>query len=129
MVHRRGSWKLLDYNGLLLMEGQGNFGDSTSVEFYINEDFSTSIYENNLDSEVKIIAYPNPFIGETEIMILNFNHVYDITLYDIQGKVVRQIENLNQDRFILNSENISSGVYWLMVNNHPEIKPLKLIVK
>ena len=54
-------------------------------------------------------------------MILNFNEIYGISLYDIQGKVVRKIENINQDRFILNSGNISSGVYWLMVNNHPEI--------
>mgnify|MGYP001229304718 CR=1 FL=1 len=63
---------LNDLNGNTLSQGQGDFGDSVSVSFYINEDFSTSIYENNLDSEVKIIAYPNPFIGETEIMILNF---------------------------------------------------------
>ena len=98
------------------------------IVFSFNEDFSTSIIvsENNLS---EIIAYPNPFIGETEIRVLNFNQRYGASLYDIQGKVVRQIENINQERFILNSKNISKGVYWLMINNHPEIKPLKLIVK
>ena len=124
-----GGWMLKDYNGLLLSDGQGNFGDSISVNFYINEDLSTSILETNYGNQSKIVAFPNPFIGETEIRILNFNEIYDISLYDIQGKVVRQIENINQESFILNSGNISNGVYWLMVNNHPEIKPLKLIVK
>ena len=124
-----GGWMLKDYNGLILSEGQGNFGDSISVNFYISEDLSTSISETNFDNLSKIIAFPNPFIGETEIRVLNFNQRYGASLYDIQGKVVRQIENINQERFILNSENISKGVYWLMINNHPEIKPLKLIVK
>ena len=60
---------------------------------------------------------------------MNLNENYDITLYDIQGKVVRKIDNINHESLILNSGNISKGVYWLMVNNHPEIKPLKLIIK
>jgi hypothetical protein len=124
-----GSWLINDYNGITLIDGQGNFGDSISVSFYVNEDLSTNILETNFNNQFEIVAFPNPFIGETEIRILNFNEIYDISLYDIQGKIVHKIENINQDRFILNSGNISSGVYWLMVNNHPEIKPLKLIVK
>ena len=123
-----GSWKLIDYNGTTLIEGQGDFGDSVSVEFYIDEDFSTSIYETNLE-EVKIIAYPNPFIGETEIQIFNLNSEYSISIYDIQGKIIRRMEHLKENKFVISSENISRGIYWLTINNHPEIKPLKLVVK
>ena len=81
-----------------LVDGQGNFGDSISVNFYINEDLSTSILETNYGNQSKILAFPNPFIGETEIRILNFNEIYDIFLYDIQGKLVHKIENINQDQ-------------------------------
>ena len=88
----------MDYSGLLT-EGQGDFGDSVSVEFYIDEDFSTSIYETNLDEEVKIIAYPNPFIGETEIQIFNLNSEYSISIYDIQGKIIRRMEYLKDNKF------------------------------
>ena len=124
-----GSWLINDYNGITLIDGQGNFGDSISVSFYINEDLSTNIVETNFNNQIEIVAFPNPFIGETEIRILNFYEIYGISLYDIQGKVVRKIENINQESLILNRGNISKGVYWLMVNNHPEIKPLKLIIK
>ena len=124
-----GSWKLIDYNGITLTEGEGDFGDSISVEFYIDEDFSTTIYENNLNSDVEIIAYPNPFIEETEINIYNLNSEYSISLYDIQGKVVLTMNNLKKNKLVISSENISRGIYWFTINNHPEIKPLKLVVK
>ena len=89
------------------MDGQGNFGDSISVSFYVNEDLSTNIIEPNFNNQIEIVAFPNPFIGQTEIRVLNFNENYDITLYDIQGKVVRKIDNINQESLILNSGNIS----------------------
>ena len=124
-----GSWKLIDYNGITLTEGEGDFGDSISVEFYIDEDFSTTIYETNLNSDVEITAYPNPFIEETEINISNLNSEYSISLYDIQGKVVLTMNNLKKNKLVISSENISRGIYWFTINNHPEIKPLKLVVK
>ena len=88
--------ELIDYNGITLTEGEGDFGDSISVEFYIDEDFSTTIYETNLNSDVEITAYPNPFIEETEINISNLNSEYSISLYDIQGKVVLTMNNLKK---------------------------------
>ena len=42
----------------------------------------------------KIIAYPNPFVGETEIQIINFEGVYDVSIIDIQGKIIFKLNNL-----------------------------------
>jgi hypothetical protein len=123
-----GSWLLNDLNGNTLSQGQGDFGDSVSVNFYINEDFSTSIIdsENNF---YEIIAYPNPFIGETEIQIINFEGIYNVSIRDIQGKIVHKLNNLYDNHFTLRSSSISRGVYWVVLDNHPTIKPLKLIVQ
>lgn len=119
---------LNDLNGNSLSQGQGNFGDSISVSFYINEDFSTSIIENK-NNFSKIIAYPNPFISETEIQIINFEGVYDVSIRDIKGKLVHKLNNLSDNYFTLKSSCISSGVYWVFLDNHPTIKPLKLVVQ
>ena len=117
-----------DLNGNTLSQGQGDFGDSVSVSFYINEDFSTSIIvsENNFS---EIVAYPNPFIGETEIQFVNFEGIYDVSIRDIQGKIVYKLNNLSNNQFTLSSSSISRGVYWVFLDNHPTITPLKLIVK
>ena len=123
-----GSWLLNDLNGNSLSQGQGNFGDSISVSFYINEDFSTSIIENEKNFS-KIIAYPNPFVGETEIQIINFEGVYDVSIIDIQGKIIFKLNNLFDNYFTLKSSSIKSGVYWVVLDNHPTIKPLKLVVQ
>ena len=119
---------LNDVNGNSLSQGQGNFGDSVSVSFYINEDFSTSIIENE-NNFSKIIAYPNPFIEETEIQVINFEGLYDVSVRDIHGKIVLKLNNLSDNQFTLRSSSISSGVYWVILENHPIIKPLKLIVQ
>ena len=123
-----GSWSLKDLNGNSLSQGQGNFGDSLSVSFYISSDFSTSIIESEKNLS-EIIAYPNPFIGETEIQITNFEGLYDITIRDIQGKIVHKLNNLSDNNFTFQSNTISRGVYWVILDNHPRIKPLKLLVK
>ena len=119
---------LNDLNGNTLSEGQGDFGDSVSISFYINEDFSNSIFEseNNLS---EIIAYPNPFVGETEIRIINFKGFYNVTIRDIQGKIVHKFDNLSDNYFIIRSNSISKGIYWVVLDNYPTIKPLKLIVQ
>ena len=123
-----GSWLLNDLNGNTLSQGQGDFGDSVSVSFYINEDFSTSIIESE-NNFSEIIAYPNPFIGETEIQFVNFEGIYDVSIRDVQGKIVYKLNNLSNNQFTLSSSSISRGVYWVILDNHPTIKPLKLIVQ
>ena len=35
----------------------------------------------------------------------------------------------DKNKLVISSENISRGIYWFTINNHPEIKPLKLVVK
>ena len=123
-----GSWLLNDLDGSSISQGQGNFGDSLSISFYINEDFSTSIIESE-NNFSEIIAYPNPFIGETEIHVTNFKGLYDVTIRDIQGKIVHKLNNLSNNYFTFQSNIMSRGVYWVILDNYPVIKPLKLIVK
>ena len=84
------------------------------------------IKENNFS---EIIAYPNPFIGETELQVVNYKGIYDISIRDIQGKIIYKLNNLSNNKFTLNSSSISRGVYWVVLDNHPAIKPLKIIVQ
>ena len=112
----------------LPIEGDKINFEQLSISFIINEDFSTSIIENEKNFS-KIIAYQNAFVGETEIQIINFEGVYDVSIIDIQGKLIFKLNNLFDNYFTLKSSSIKSGVYWVVLDNHPTIKPLKLVVQ
>ena len=47
-----GSWTLTDINGAVLMQGSGNFGDSTYADFYV---------DSAIPSSVKGVTYPRVF--------------------------------------------------------------------
>ena len=61
--------------------------------------------------------------------LINFEDLYDVSIRDIQGKIVHKLYNLSNNHFTLRSSIISRGVYWVILDNHPTIKPLKLIVQ
>ena len=68
-------------------------------------------------------------VGETEIQFVNFEGFFNVSIRDVQGKIVYKLDNLSDNQFTLNSNSISRGVYWVFLDNHPTIKPLKLIVQ
>ena len=64
-----------------------------------------------------------------EIQVINFEGLYDVSIRDIQGKIVHKLDNLSDNYFTLRNTSISRGVYWVVLDNHPTIKPLKLVVQ
>jgi len=66
--------------------------------------------ESIIENEINI--YPNP--ATDHVLITWRNHdrkTYVITIYDISGKVIRTISDINEDRYVLERGNIQPGYY------------------
>lgn len=80
------------------------------------------------NNESNMLAYPNPFTNGFDLEILNTKPTDNltITVYDMLGKVVQRIENVNSKQYI-NLEQLASGVYLVGVQiNNESIGNLKV---
>ena len=120
-----GSWTLTEHNGTILMQGSGNFGNSISTEFFVDSAILSSIpiIKNNYT----IKAQPNPFKENTLITINNLKGPFDIEIFDLNGRIIYKANEIN-NRFYIENENISNGIYWLRVINKPKLIPIHLII-
>jgi hypothetical protein len=65
-----------------------------------------------------VIAYPNPSADAITYYISGTSQ-RDLTffLFDVNGKMVRNIEHINSANFVMERSNLSSGTYFYKVNN------------
>ena len=64
-----GEWLLTDYNGVTIMQGEGNFGSVISADVHIITAIPSSISMNNTQHNTIIQVFPNPFSNESQIVI------------------------------------------------------------
>ena len=113
-------------------------GDFTKDVLIYNVDRNgnmVSIKNNNeiLSDNFVINTFPNPFNLSFK---LNFNLTKDskikVDLYDISGKKVREIENKNLNignhQYLINTPELSSGIYFLKFNNNNRIYSKKILL-
>ena len=73
-------------------------------------------------AERKIISFPNP----VRRSILNINisddelQEYQVNLVNMDGKLVRQVECLSNEKLIIHTDEMSSGIYILNISNKKE---------
>ena len=122
-----GEWVLTDYNGVTLMQGQGNFGSSITADVHIITAIPSNIVHQSTPN-VAVSIYPNPFIGETQVAVNMQLNQFNYQILDAQGRIVLNGQ-ANQNPFTLYSENLSNGIYWLKILNVPNLIPKLLIIE
>jgi hypothetical protein len=122
-----GNWTLEDLNGNVVSQGQGDFGFITANSFYVSQSTPSFINEEN-SSKLKVIVYPNPFSKTTTVKIISGKGPYLLDIFDISGRVVKSLSS-NEEEFLLNGFNASSGIYWLKIKNQSNLKPIKLVIE
>ena len=70
---------------------------------------TVGIKENSEVSDVTI--FPNPSSTDINFSIIGYNTIQRVELYDITGRMVKQVAGLNTQNFILQHEGLSSGLY------------------
>ncbi len=122
-----GNWLLKDFNENIILQGEGNFGDYISTDFFID----SSIFSSNLilqNDRHKIKAQPNPFKMNTLIKIEGSKPPFEIEILDINGRIV-YYSIKEKNTFSIDKNDISNGIYWLKIKNQPKLSPLKLVIE
>jgi hypothetical protein len=120
-----GSWLLEDNLNSTLFSGSGNFGDSVYVEFMLTSIDDVGIFEQN---NASVLVYPNPFSNSATISVSNMSFPYNLELTDLRGKKIKTWQNINSNKFTINNDKISSGVYFLIVKNKNGILPIRVYI-
>jgi polyhydroxybutyrate depolymerase len=102
-----------------------DFNASTEIwNFFKRHKLNTSVGINDSKTEM-VNAYPNPF---DNVITLQLTSPQDVLLYNAQGKVVFEAKQQKQTLSI-NTSDLSSGVYFLVTDNHLTPKSVKKLVK
>jgi hypothetical protein len=111
------------FDGALTSDPQG-------LPFLVVGSIATSINEVSANNAVTVT--PNPMSVSATVTI-NENiagSTYSMKVYDILGNVVKNVENINEKKFILERGSLTSGVYFYEVfRGASSVKNGKLIVQ
>jgi len=69
----------------------------------------------------ELLIYPNPFSESTTILLPNLTKNKNLTIYDQIGKVVLVIDNIANARLELSSDDLKSGMYFIIVRDKERI--------
>lgn len=99
--------------------------DNIRFDYNFGIGISESFYNNS------IIISPNPFTHRTILEFENsINKNLDFVLFDIEGKVVRTINNISTDKVTIERENLSTGLYIYQLLHNERIQSTgKLIIE
>jgi len=114
--------KSMDYSNL------GFLYDTTIIHRY----FNTSVKDYNLDSQYDVTVFPNPFKDNATVYVSNPNNenrLITLTIFDVVGRTVKEINSENTDYINLTNEGMTKGLYIYELRiNHAIISSGKIVV-
>jgi hypothetical protein len=99
---------------------QGESSASDTIEIMY-----TGMIENNLNT---INIYPNPVTGFATLMYQNPGHkVYNLKIMNIKGETVRTINNITDNKLVIEKGNLTSGIYFIEIRGEKTFRSKFLI--
>jgi len=84
---------------------------------------------NFLDQNHSLKLYPNPFNNQTTLEINQSVSNASITISNTLGQVIQRIDNINNQKFILERGNLNRGLYFISLSqNNKVIAQTKLFI-
>ena len=74
-----------------------------------------------LSSLNKFHIYPNPFSTQITLQTDKFFKEATLTVYNLQGQTVKQIDNLSGQTIIFNRGNLPSGLYFIRLTEENKV--------
>lgn len=114
-----------------LVAYENDFGsvDSLVYEDYINiKGISTSAHNIESIQTSTLNIQPNPFSSTTIISFDNpDNELYTLRIIDLNGKLIKEIDNIRGSSIELSRSNLSSGIYFLELRGKRTLRAKMLI--
>ena len=84
---------------------------------------NVGILENENTKSETLSAYPNPLTLSSTIDISKLKKEGEVIfeLFDISGKLVDKVENINSDIITIERKNLNSGTYFFNVSNSKKV--------
>ena len=125
--------------------------DSIICDYFDSTNYSVVYYKPILNQQVEIgsicslgfpttfnvpyltkadgLPFPNPFTSYTEFLFASDLHNAKLILYDVLGKRIKEIENINGNKILLNREYLIDGLYiYQVIENANIVAKGKLMV-
>jgi glucose/arabinose dehydrogenase len=127
----------LTYSQVFSGNNFSTFGEDSSGELYvaaINNGNIFKIIDTSLGidtfDKTQFIIYPNPAKSEIVIQKSNKNYPTEVTLFDMEGKMLLKKKTENKDVNIVKMDNFSKGFYIVTVKNEDgHLSTYRLIVE
>ena len=88
----------------------------------------TNILDLNKTTFKNVLIFPNP--TNDLVTIQSFNHISNLTVYDIIGKRLNvDIVTTSSSKLQFSVKNLNSGIYYIKIKNNLGTITKKLIVK
>jgi len=101
------------------------FNPGVTPENNFNPLYEFSIDKSSICCNIytgSVQVYPNPFVDECVIQFENLlEEPYQLLLYDVRGRLVRDVQGITKDRYTVSSEGLNSGVYVYVLTNNKDI--------
>lgn len=95
---------------------------------YLDSHYPCGSDINDLEENI-VSVYPNPVIDQLNIAIPENYGKYNILLYSDDGKLVKDINDINDFNFKLSVKDIKSGLYFLFLKTENNVILKKIIKK
>ena len=75
----------------------------------------TSTPDQLKDHQVGLKIMPNPLTVQTTIQSNPDSKIKGIVVYDVNGRVIRSVKNVNTNQFVLQRNNMPNGIYYVQI--------------
>ncbi|WP_298545589.1 endo-1,4-beta-xylanase [uncultured Aquimarina sp.] len=110
----------------------GAYSQSLHCGGYIqfNDLNRTNSIEESLKNTEQIRIYPNPVTGNSiQIEFLDSNIPHRVSLYDVQGKMIQNMNPKNNNSIVIDASKLATGMYILKIIGNKEIYTEQIIKK
>ena len=120
----------VDCDSLVVVFVSSSFMNAkTNTELYIDDISFEFDYLSVASTErIKMNLYPNPAVNEITLSIENQSEMYNLTVYDLNGKQLKRMEQLTGNTTIPVSD-LSAGTYFLKVQQAGNETVRKFVVE
>jgi len=92
--------------------------------------FSQILNTSNLQYNPSKSIYPNPFSVETTLQVDHFLNAASLTVYNSNGQVVKQLNNISGQTVTLRRDNLTEGVYFIrLTQDNKLVAATKVLIK
>ncbi|WP_185956520.1 T9SS type A sorting domain-containing protein [Changchengzhania lutea] len=116
-------------DGNIIIGGSFNFYNGTGRNMIARILGGSTMGLTLIGNSTSITVYPNPFSLQTTLQSDRFLKNVTMTVYNIQGQVVKEIKNISGQTVTLFRDNLPSGLYFIqMTEANKIITAAKLVI-